>query len=160
MTRHRWFRSSLTCELRAVRHLENRIVFCNDCFASRTLRVSASGTLDCSDCGSQNWMHLAVPLANRGILGFNYSQGRTVPNKPSSAPEAGPPIVAQAGSTTGILDRKRLYWSAFERVPVAANHLVAGLIHAAVRPLSLSARLLDNLGRRLAGPFRGSGKTF
>jgi hypothetical protein len=160
MTRHRWFRSSLTCELRAVRHMENRIVFCNDCFANRTLRVSASGTLDCSDCGSQNWMHLAVPLANRGTLGLKYSQATTVPNKPSFVPDARPPMVAQAGSAAGILDRKRLHWSSFERVPVAANHLVRGLIHAAVRPLSLSARLLDNLGRRLAGSFSGSGKTF
>ena len=87
MTRQSWFRSSFTRELRPLRHLENRIVFCNDCLANRTLWVSASGTLDCSLCGSQNWMHLSVPIANRSRLGKSGSRVETVArdSKASSA---------------------------------------------------------------------------
>ena len=65
MTRQRWLKSGFSCELKPSRHLANRIVFCNDCLSNRTLWVSSSGTLDCSVCGSQNWMHHSVPLANR-----------------------------------------------------------------------------------------------
>ena len=72
MTRQRWLKSSFSCELKPSRHLANRIVFCNDCLSNRTLWVSASGTLDCSACGSQNWMHLSVPLANRASLVANF----------------------------------------------------------------------------------------
>ena len=68
MTRQRWLKSGFSCELKPSRHLANRIVFCNDCLSNRTLWVSASGTLDCSVCGSQNWMHHAVPLANRASV--------------------------------------------------------------------------------------------
>ena len=68
MTRQRWLKSGFSCELKPSRHLANRIVFCNDCLSNRTLWVSSSGTLDCSVCGSQNWMHHSVPLANRTSL--------------------------------------------------------------------------------------------
>ncbi len=38
--------------------MEDRVILCVDCDASRTLSVSASGNLVCSTCGSDNWMHL------------------------------------------------------------------------------------------------------
>ena len=81
MTRQRWLRSSFSCELRPSRHLENRIVFCNDCLSNRTLWISASGTLDCSICGSQNWMHMAVPLANRPRVDAKSGPAKKVENR-------------------------------------------------------------------------------
>ena len=42
------------------RSLENRIVLCADCDATRTLSVSIAGSLVCSTCGSDNWMHLPM----------------------------------------------------------------------------------------------------
>jgi hypothetical protein len=50
---------------RVRRSLENRLVFCADCDANRILGVSCSGSLICSDCGSENWMHIAIPLVAR-----------------------------------------------------------------------------------------------
>ena len=42
------------------RSLEDRIVLCADCDATRTLSLLISGNLVCSICGSDNWMH--VPM--------------------------------------------------------------------------------------------------
>ena len=42
------------------RSLEDRVVLCADCDATRTLSVLVSGNLVCSICGSENWMH--VPM--------------------------------------------------------------------------------------------------
>lgn len=42
------------------RALEDRIVLCADCDATRTLSLSTSGSLVCSTCGSDNWMHLPM----------------------------------------------------------------------------------------------------
>ena len=42
------------------RSLEDRIVLCADCDATRTLSLLISGNLVCSTCGSDNWMH--VPM--------------------------------------------------------------------------------------------------
>ena len=125
MTRQRWFRSSSTCELKPVRHLENRIVFCNDCLANRTLWVSASGTLDCSLCGSQNWMHLAVSLSNRptlvpkqfpdGLIAVKRTQpSLTLGSRASS--------VAQTGHPDQEFTQKRLDVLSLKEVTVVANY--------------------------------------
>ena len=42
------------------RALEDRIVLCADCDATRRLSLSTSGSLVCSTCGSDNWMHLPM----------------------------------------------------------------------------------------------------
>ena len=42
------------------RALGDRIILCADCDATRTLSSSNSGTLVCSTCGSDNWMHLPM----------------------------------------------------------------------------------------------------
>ena len=42
------------------RALEDRIILCADCDATRTLSLSTSGSLVCSTCGSDNWMHLPM----------------------------------------------------------------------------------------------------
>jgi cytoskeletal protein CcmA (bactofilin family) len=42
------------------RSLEDRVVLCADCDATRTLSLLISGSLVCSTCGSDNWMH--VPM--------------------------------------------------------------------------------------------------
>ena len=42
------------------RALEDRIILCADCDATRTLSLSTSGGLVCSTCGSDNWMHLPM----------------------------------------------------------------------------------------------------
>lgn len=42
------------------RSLEDRVILCADCDATRTLSLAASGNLVCSICGSVNWMHLPV----------------------------------------------------------------------------------------------------
>ena len=40
------------------RSLEDRIVLCANCDATRTLSLLISGNLVCSTCGSDNWMHV------------------------------------------------------------------------------------------------------
>jgi hypothetical protein len=127
MTRQRWFRSSSTCELKPVRHLENRIVFCNDCLANRTLWVSASGTLDCSLCGSQNWMHLAVPLANRATwVPKQFPDGSIAVKRtqPSLTLGVRASSVAQAGHSDRRFAKKRPDLLSLEELTVAANHLI------------------------------------
>jgi cytoskeletal protein CcmA (bactofilin family) len=42
------------------RSLEDRVVLCADCDATRTLSLLISGNLVCSTCGSDNWMHLPI----------------------------------------------------------------------------------------------------
>src|SRR5690349_17786771 len=42
------------------RSLEDRVVLCADCDATRTLTLLISGSLVCSTCGSDNWMHLPI----------------------------------------------------------------------------------------------------
>ena len=42
------------------RALEDQIIRCADCDATRTLSLSTSGSLVCSTCGSDNWMHLPM----------------------------------------------------------------------------------------------------
>jgi len=42
------------------RSLEDRIVLCADCDTTRTLSLLTSGSLVCSTCGSDNWMHLPM----------------------------------------------------------------------------------------------------
>ncbi|MEW5980186.1 MAG: polymer-forming cytoskeletal protein [Acidobacteriota bacterium] len=42
------------------RSLEDRVVLCADCDATRTLSQSIFGNLVCSTCGSDNWMHMPV----------------------------------------------------------------------------------------------------
>ena len=42
------------------RSLEDRVVLCADCDATRTLSLLISGSLVCSICGSDNWMHLPM----------------------------------------------------------------------------------------------------
>ena len=42
------------------RSLEDRVVLCADCDATRTLSLLISGNLVCSTCGSDNWMHLPM----------------------------------------------------------------------------------------------------
>ena len=124
MTRQRWLRSSFTCELKSIRHLENRIVFCNDCLANRTLWVSASGTLDCSLCGSQNWMHLSVPLTNRTTLNPKRSPDVVIPVKrtvTSSTPDARVSSVAQSGHTGREFVKKD---DLLFMVTIVANHLI------------------------------------
>jgi hypothetical protein len=127
MTRQRWLRSSLTCELKAVRHLENRIVFCNDCLANRTLWVSASGTLDCSLCGSQNWMHLAVPLINRATLSPKHGAEVVAVKRtqPALTPGVQASSVAQTGQTDREFVKKGPNLPSLEEVTAAANHLIA-----------------------------------
>jgi len=130
MTKQSWFRSSFTCELRPLRHLENRIVFCNDCLANRTLWVSASGTLDCSVCGSQNWMHLVVPLANRSRLGKSESPAGAAArdSKTSAAVDLRPMIVAQATYVDReLVENGRLHFITRREAISAINHFVCWL---------------------------------
>jgi len=62
MTRKFWQRLGKGPQLHVKRALDNRIVFCANCEANRTLGVSPSGNLSCSSCGSANWMHLFAPI--------------------------------------------------------------------------------------------------
>ena len=129
MTRQRWLRSSFSCELRPSRHLENRIVFCNDCLSNRTLWISASGTLDCSICGSQNWMHVAVPLANRPRVVAKSGPAQNVENRVT--------VAARAVVTTPVKPPERelgkeRHLITLEQMTGAASHL---------------ARWLDSCGR-------------
>ena len=52
------------------RSLEDRIILCADCDATRTLSVSISGNLVCSACGSENWMHLPVTANVKESVSF------------------------------------------------------------------------------------------
>ncbi len=62
MTRKFWLKLGKAPKISVKRTLENRIVFCANCDASRTLSVSSSGNLSCSSCGSDNWMYLSTPI--------------------------------------------------------------------------------------------------
>ena len=62
MKRKNWLKLGRCKEVGVKRTLENRIVFCANCDANRTLSVSSSGILTCSSCSSENWMYLSVPL--------------------------------------------------------------------------------------------------
>jgi ribosomal protein L33 len=62
MTRKFWLKLGKAPQLSVKRILDNRIVFCANCDANRTLSVSSSGTLACSSCGSGNWMYLSAPI--------------------------------------------------------------------------------------------------
>jgi hypothetical protein len=62
MKRKNWLKLGRSTEVGVKRTLENRIVFCANCDANRTLSVSSSGNLTCSSCSSENWMYLSVPL--------------------------------------------------------------------------------------------------
>jgi hypothetical protein len=62
MTRKFWLKLGKAPQLHVKRTLENRIVFCANCEANRTLGVSSSGKLSCSSCGSENWMYLSAPI--------------------------------------------------------------------------------------------------
>jgi hypothetical protein len=124
MKRQRWLRSSYTCELRPIRHLGNRIVYCNDCVANRTLWVSASGTLDCSVCGSQNWMHLAVPLANRSRPGKSCPRVET-PAAKALALDVLPASVARATYPGSEDFEKGLDFITLQDVTAAAGHCIA-----------------------------------
>jgi len=63
MKRNRWLSLGKVSQIQVKRGLENRIVFCANCDANRTLSVSSCGNLTCSSCGSENWMYLSVPIA-------------------------------------------------------------------------------------------------
>jgi len=65
MTRNRWIKLGKAPHLIAKRALENRIVFCANCDANRTLSVTSSGNLACSSCGSENWMHINASIIAR-----------------------------------------------------------------------------------------------
>ena len=62
MKRKNWLKVGRGEEVKVKRILENRIVFCANCDANRTLSVSSSGILACSSCSSENWMYLSAPL--------------------------------------------------------------------------------------------------
>jgi hypothetical protein len=62
MTRKFWLKLGKAPQISVKRTLENRIVFCANCDANRTLSVQSSGILSCSSCGSENWMYLSAPI--------------------------------------------------------------------------------------------------
>jgi hypothetical protein len=62
MTRKNWLKLGKAPKIQVKRSLENRIVFCTNCDANRTLSASSSGNLSCSSCGSENWMYLSAPI--------------------------------------------------------------------------------------------------
>jgi len=62
MTRKNWLKLGKAPKIQVKRSLENRIIFCTNCDANRTLSVSSSGNLSCSSCGSENWMYLSAPI--------------------------------------------------------------------------------------------------
>ncbi len=73
MTKKFWLRLGKAPQISVRRTLENRIIFCANCDANRTLSVSSAGNLSCSTCGSENWMYLSVPI----IANFReYDEGR------------------------------------------------------------------------------------
>jgi hypothetical protein len=65
MTRKFWLKLGKTQRLKTRRILDNRIVFCANCDANRTLLVSSCGSLSCSSCGSENWMYVSAPLISK-----------------------------------------------------------------------------------------------
>jgi hypothetical protein len=62
MTRKNWLKLGKAPKIQVKRSLENRIIFCTNCDANRTLSVSSSGNLSCCNCGSENWMYLSAPI--------------------------------------------------------------------------------------------------
>lgn len=62
MTKRFWIKTGKAPKLNVKRALDNRIVFCANCDANRTLSVSSVGNLSCSSCGSENWMHSSAPI--------------------------------------------------------------------------------------------------
>ncbi|MGH9429233.1 MAG: hypothetical protein ACRD2L_23365 [Terriglobia bacterium] len=62
MTRKFWLKLGKAPQLHVRRALDNRIVFCANCEANRTLGVSSSGKLSCSSCGSEHWMYRSAPI--------------------------------------------------------------------------------------------------
>ena len=147
MTRQRWLKSRFTCELKSVRHLENRIVFCNDCLASRTLWVSASGTLDCSACGSQNWMHLAVPLVNRPKLALYGSDAAATAKRPGALTlDPRSLIVPQVRHEDREFVKRRPHPVTLENLTLAATHFVGWAD-------SCSSAAVQSL-REISGQFR------
>jgi hypothetical protein len=152
MKRQRWLRSSYTCELRPIRHLGNRIVYCNDCVANRTLWVSASGTLDCSVCGSQNWMHLAVPLANRSRLDNSCPRVETPTAKASRVLGVLPASVARAAYPGSEDVERGLDFITLRDVTAAAGHCIAriGLCSRA------AVQSIHEISGQLRTPLRGT----
>jgi len=53
-----WLKRGKSPSLSTNRTLDNRTVICADCDANRILMVSTLGSLICSSCGSENWMHM------------------------------------------------------------------------------------------------------
>jgi len=62
MKRKNWMKFGRSPEINVRRSLDNRIVFCTNCDANRTLSVSSSGNLTCSNCCSANWMYVSAPI--------------------------------------------------------------------------------------------------
>lgn len=62
MTRMSWLKLGRAPKINVKRTLEDRIVFCTNCDANRTLSVSSCGNLTCTSCGSENWMYISVPI--------------------------------------------------------------------------------------------------
>ena len=62
MKRNRWLSLGKVSRIRVKRGLEDRVVFCANCDANRTLSVSSCGNLTCSSCSSENWMYLSAPI--------------------------------------------------------------------------------------------------
>jgi ribosomal protein L33 len=61
MAKQFWLKRK-TPQIQVRRALDNRIVFCANCEANRTLGVSSAGNLSCSSCSSENWMYLSAPI--------------------------------------------------------------------------------------------------
>ena len=59
MTRQNWLDWRAESKKKPVHYLENRIVYCADCEARRTL-ASNAGVLSCSACGSGQWVHMSL----------------------------------------------------------------------------------------------------
>jgi hypothetical protein len=57
-----WLKRERAPQHHVRRGLNNRIVFCANCEANRTLGVSSAGNLSCSSCGSENWTYLYAPI--------------------------------------------------------------------------------------------------
>ena len=65
MKKQFWLKWGNKPQIHVRRGLDNRIVFCANCEANRTLAISSAGNLSCSSCGSENWMYLfATVIAN------------------------------------------------------------------------------------------------
>ncbi|MFN8007100.1 MAG: hypothetical protein U0V70_08795 [Terriglobia bacterium] len=62
MTIKSWRNLSKDFQPGVKRSLDNRIVFCANCEANRSLTVNSTGTLTCSSCGSESWMYISAPL--------------------------------------------------------------------------------------------------